>query len=264
MHLTRFRFNTHRPGARRLLSSPQALHAAVMGGFPDLLPGTSSPGDPLAGIAGSSEAGGSGGEGDRPRVLWRVDHNAKAEVLLYVVSPGRPELTHMVEQAGWPHAEEGPGWRTLDYSGFLSRLEAGQTWAFRLTANPVHSIRRKDGEDTKPTAHVTPRHQAGWLLKKQERCGFEVRRTRKSDPALPEMDGYELLVHDRNSAGFDKPDPRPERKGKRMRVPVVTATFDGRLTVTDPDLLRQALSAGIGRAKAYGCGLMTLAPVGER
>ncbi len=262
MHLTRFRFNTHRPGTRRLLSSPQALHAAVMGGFPDLLPSAASASDPLAGIAGPVSRTGS--DSGRPRVLWRLDRNASAEVLLYVVSPSRPELTHLVEQAGWPQAEEGPGWQTLDYSGFLSRLETGQTWAFRLTANPVHSIRRKDGEETKPTAHVTPRHQAGWLLKRQEKCGFEVLRATGADPALPEMDGYELLVHDRNSAGFDKPDPRPERKGKRMRVPVVTATFDGRLTVTDPDALRQALSSGIGRAKAYGCGLMTLAPVGER
>lgn len=243
MYLTRFRFNTHRPGARKLLSSPQAMHAAVLGGFPELLPG-----DP---------PGGSGG----PRVLWRVDRNAKAEVFLYVVSPERPELTHLVEQAGWPKADPETWWRTHDYAGFLSRLEAGQTWAFRLTANPVHSIRRKDGEPTKRTAHVTPRHQAGWLLKKQERCGFEVVRRKDPDPALPDIDGYELMVHDRDSTGFDKPDPRPGRKGERMRVPVVTATFDGRLTVTDPEALRQALTSGIGRAKAYGCGLMTLAPV---
>ncbi|GAA1074394.1 type I-E CRISPR-associated protein Cas6/Cse3/CasE [Nocardiopsis metallicus] len=263
MHLTRFRFNTHRPGARKLLSSSQALHAAVMGGFPDLLPSTSPSNDPLTGLlaVNGAENGTSGAGPGKPRVLWRVDRNAKAEVFLYVVSPDRPELTHLVEQAGWPQAEADSGWQTHDYAGFLSRLETGQTWAFRLTANPVHSIRRKDGEETKPTAHVTPRHQARWLLKKQEQCGFEVLRGRNPDPAMPEVDGYELLVHDRNSAGFDKPDPRPGRKGKRMRVPVVTATFDGRLTVTDPDALRRALSSGIGRAKAYGCGLMTLAPV---
>ncbi|WP_150244209.1 type I-E CRISPR-associated protein Cas6/Cse3/CasE [Nocardiopsis quinghaiensis] len=239
MHLTRFRFNTHRPGARRLLSSPQAMHAAVMGSFPDLLPG-----DPGA-----------------PRVLWRVDRNAAAEVFLYVVSPARPDLTHVVEQAGWPTNPEGT-WRTHDYTGFLDGLEAGQSWAFRLTANPVHSIRRKDGEPTKVTAHVTPRHQAGWLLKRQEACGFEIVRRSADQQLLPGEDEHELLVHDRGARGFDKPDPRPDRRGKRMRVPVVTATFDGRLTVTDPDALRRTLCAGLGRAKAYGCGLMTLAPVG--
>lgn len=40
MFLTRFRVNTARPGARRLLSSPQVMHAAVMSSFPTLLPST--------------------------------------------------------------------------------------------------------------------------------------------------------------------------------------------------------------------------------
>ena len=37
------------------------------------------------------------------------------------------------------------------------------------------------------------------------------------------------------------------------------ATFEGVLEVTDPDALRHGLVHGIGRGKAYGCGLMTLA-----
>lgn len=236
MHLTRFRFNTYRSGARRLLSSPQAMHAAVMGSFADLLPSDSS----------------------GPRVLWRVDRNARAEVFLYVVSPTQPDLTHVVEQAGWPNDHAGT-WRTHDYKPFLEGLETGQTWAFRLTANPTHSIRRKDGEPTKVTAHVTPRHQAGWLLKRQESCGFEVVRKPGGQQLLPGEDEYELIVHGRDARGFDK---RERDTGKRNRVPLVTATFDGRLTVTDPDALRRTLCAGLGRAKAYGCGLMTLAPVG--
>ena len=38
--------------------------------------------------------------------------------------------------------------------------------------------------------------------------------------------------------------------------------FDGvALEVVDEELLRQALCCGIGRAKAFGCGLMTIAPL---
>jgi CRISPR system Cascade subunit CasE len=37
--------------------------------------------------------------------------------------------------------------------------------------------------------------------------------------------------------------------------------FEGRLLITDPDALRAALVTGIGPAKGYGCGLLTLAPV---
>nr|WP_246421854.1 type I-E CRISPR-associated protein Cas6/Cse3/CasE [Nocardiopsis mwathae] len=37
-------------------------------------------------------------------------------------------------------------------------------------------------------------------------------------------------------------------------------SYDGRLIVTDPAAFTAALKEGIGRAKAYGCGLLSLAP----
>ncbi|MFJ4767622.1 type I-E CRISPR-associated protein Cas6/Cse3/CasE [Streptomyces uncialis] len=45
------------------------------------------------------------------------------------------------------------------------------------------------------------------------------------------------------------------------RVTLSTATYQGRLRVTDPDALRHTLLHGIGPAKAYGRGLLTLAPL---
>ncbi|MBD0842050.1 MULTISPECIES: type I-E CRISPR-associated protein Cas6/Cse3/CasE [unclassified Streptomyces] len=259
MYLSRFRINTARPGARRLLSSPQSLHAAVMVSFPRLLPtATAGPGTPAEG----------------PRVLWRLDHNASAEVFLYVVSPDRPDLTHLVEQAGWPAAAaadpDNPGWQTRPYAPFLDRLEQGSTWAFRLTANPVHHIRRKDDEPIKRTAHLTPVHQMAWLLERQERCGFRVCEKPDSKRLLPSGtthkksahhgDRYELIVRDQRNLSFAKP-RQDNAPGRRRPVTLVAVTFDGRLQITDPDLLRRTLVQGLGKAKAYGCGLMTLAPL---
>ncbi|MFJ3213335.1 type I-E CRISPR-associated protein Cas6/Cse3/CasE [Streptomyces flaveolus] len=43
-------------------------------------------------------------------------------------------------------------------------MTAGDHWAFRLTANRVHTVHRKEGEPRKLTAHLTPVHQMGWLL----------------------------------------------------------------------------------------------------
>ncbi|MFD9540847.1 type I-E CRISPR-associated protein Cas6/Cse3/CasE [Streptomyces sp. NPDC060022] len=254
MFLTRFRVNTARPGARRLLSSPQVLHAAVMSSFPALLPTDPPPSD------GS-------------RVLWRLDHTARAEVMLYVVSPDRPDMTHLVEQAGWPAAasHSAPGWESRPYGPFLDRLTAGDQWAFRLTANPVHHIRRKDNEPTKRTAHITPAHQMGWLLQRQEQCGFRVLEKPDGRRLLPSGtthtgqphhgDRYELTVRDKRALSFDK------ARGvtavpRKAPVNLVTVTFDGRLEVADPELLRRTLRQGLGKAKAYGCGLLTLAPPG--
>ena len=256
MHLTRFRINTARTGSRRLLSSPQSLHAAVMSAFPALLP-----------TAPDQSVGNTG-----PRVLWRLDHNARAEVFLYVVSPDRPDLTHLVEQAGWPALAADtatPGWETRPYTPLLDRLDKGGTWGFRLTANPVHSVRNKDGAPTKRTAHINPVHQMGWLLKQQERAGFRILEKPDQTRLLPagtthqghphHGDRYELTVRDQRDLSFAK--SREERGNKRTAVTLVTATFDGHLEVTDPQLLRHTLTHGLGKAKAYGCGLMTLAPL---
>ncbi|MER5349908.1 type I-E CRISPR-associated protein Cas6/Cse3/CasE [Kitasatospora sp. NPDC002551] len=241
MFLTRLRVNTARAGARRLLSSPQLLHGAVMASFAEL------PAAPAPAASAPADAA--------PRVLWRIDHNARAEVLLHLVSPQRPDLTHLVEEAGWPTTG---GWQTFDYGAFLSTIAAGSTWAFRLTANPVHSIRRSPDEPTKRTAHLTQRHQAGWLLKQQERAGFTVVEKAPERRLLAQGDEHELVVHRQRSVSFGKND---RVHAGRHKVTLVTATYDGRLRVTDPDALRRTLTAGLGKAKAYGCGLMTLAPV---
>ncbi|MFF8279947.1 type I-E CRISPR-associated protein Cas6/Cse3/CasE [Streptomyces lateritius] len=254
MFLTRFRMNTARPGARLLLSSPQVLHAAVMSSFPNLLP-TDAP-DP-----------------DSPRVLWRLDHHARAEVMLFLVSPDQPDLTHLVEQAGWPAAAtpDNPGWQTRPYTPLLDRLAKGDQWGFRLTANPVHHIRRTADEPRKRTAHLTPIHQMGWLLdpNRQERAGFRILEKPDSKRLLPagtthhkhehHGDRYELTVRDHRSLGFHKSHAGAQPRGKP--VSLVTVTFDGRLEVTDPERIRRTLTSGLGKAKAYGCGLMTLAPL---
>ncbi|MEV5086000.1 type I-E CRISPR-associated protein Cas6/Cse3/CasE, partial [Streptomyces sp. NPDC056159] len=74
-------------------------------------------------------------------------------------------------------------------------------------------------------------------------------------------DRYELTVRDKRALAFDKSHSTVQG-GRRAPVSLVTVTFDGRLEVTDPQLLRRALTQGIGKAKAYGCGLLTLAPLG--
>lgn len=218
MFLTRFRINTARRGSRTLLASPQKMHAAVRAGFTDL--DTSRPG----------------------RLLWRVDAIDRADTRLYIVSPGKPDLTHLVEQAGWPTTE---AWDTRDYGALLDRLEAGQTWAFRLTANPVRDGRRADGGDTKRYGHVTVTQQQQWLLDRAERAGFRVPVASTKEP--------DVVVHSRATRTFP-------RQGRTVTLSI--ATFDGRLEVLEPDNLRRTLISGLGKAKAYGCGLLTLAPIG--
>jgi CRISPR system Cascade subunit CasE len=219
--LTKMPLNPRRRDARKLLSSPQAMHAAILSGFADARP---------------SEEG---------RVLWRLDTYSPHRVVLFTASPDKPDFTHIVEQAGWPTTE---CWQTRPYNGLLDSLRPGQRWQFRLTANPVRSGRTENCNNTKPLAHVTVAQQEKWLLDRTERHGFRILPTshRDGDEAVPNVQ-----VVDRGTKRFD-------RKGRN--VTIAKATFEGTLEVTNPEALRQALRFGIGRAKAYGCGLLTLAP----
>lgn len=53
------------------------------------------------------------------------------------------------------------------------------------------------------------------------------------------------------------------RKGesKQHNVNISMARFRGELEITDTEQLRDTLINGMGRGKAYGCGLLTLAPL---
>lgn len=215
MFLTRFEVNPHRRGARAMLSSPQRLHAAVLAAFPE-----------------SVRHEGNG------RVLWRLDEGG-FDPVLYVVSPGKPDLTHLVESVGRPEY----GWQTRDYGPFLDRLAGGERWAFRLRANPVHNQRDLAGGGRgKRFAHVTVEQQARWFLGRAERCGFGVLDSSAGGP--------DLVVGSRRVLRFD-------RRGHT--VTLGTAVFEGTLRISDPAALRAALVGGIGPAKGYGCGLLTLA-----
>jgi CRISPR system Cascade subunit CasE len=217
MFLSRFEINIARRSARNLLASPQRLHAAVLAAFP-------------------AEHRRHTDEG---RVLWRVDQH-QHHTVLYLVSPQRPDLTHLVESAGWPTTQ---GWQTRDYTPLLDRLNTGDRRAFRLTANPVIT-RRKSETATRSQrfGHVTVEQQTTWLLDRVDKHGFAVVDGNSKEP--------DVAVCGRRTWAF----PR-----QRQSVTIATATFEGTLEITDPAALRRALTSGIGPAKGYGCGLLTLA-----
>lgn len=230
MFLTRMQINTRRRGAQKLLSSPQAMHAAVLAGFPDPRPSCDG------------------------RVLWRVDTYQPHRVLLYTVSPDKPDFTHLAEQAGWPTTT---AWDTRDYDGLLASLRVGQRWHFRLTANPVHSARRAEWTQTKPLAHVTVAQQERWLLDRAGKLGFRISTTQHG-PTTEHGD----IGGDPDVAVVDRAVRRFTRGASQVTISM--ATFEGHLDITDAHALRTALTFGIGRAKSYGCGLLTLAPLTAR
>jgi CRISPR system Cascade subunit CasE len=219
------------------------MHAAVEAAFPSSVGvddgplGELPPPVPPAPAPATSVAVGVERHEDA-RLLWRLDE-ADHRAVLYILSPSEPDCTHLVEQAGWPSR---PHWDTRSYTPLLDRLSSGQLWAFRLTANPTKSIRIGDSERSQRVGHVTAAQQRDWFLHRTPGWGFHVPSTPGGDPAV--------LVTGRRVRTF--------RRGS-TRAEISTAVFDGRLVVDDPETFRRALLRGLGPAKGYGCGLLTLA-----
>lgn len=228
MYLSRVQLNPARFSAKQLIASPYRMHAAVEHAFPP-------------------DAVRNGEEG---RVLWRIDHNEQTHsTMLYVASPETPDFTHIIEQAGWPSRCQ---WETKEYDKLLDRLASGQQWNFRLRANPVrkaahdraeHSRRSPEQIVGKRQAYVTVNQQIDWLLRRADDNGFRV---------LDEESGPALRVTQRQREQFNR---------GNAKVTLSTAVFDGCLQITDVERFRHALCHGIGPAKGFGCGLMTIAPM---
>ena len=244
MFLTKIDLDPARRLARKYLGSPQVMHAVVL-----------------------KATGGDDGSGPG-RGLWR------ATTTLYLLSPSEPDCTQIVAEAG----AAGTRSLTLDYSPFLATLDAGQVWAFRLTANPSYSAPRGPEVRGKRYGHVTVEQQRRWLIERTPRYGFEL--VPVSGAAADDAASGNVAVADSAAATGADADAvaasasvvvvRRERpvfrrrnpdRDRRDRVTINRTVYEGVARVTDPDALRRALVAGIGRSKAYGCGLMTLARV---
>ena len=145
MFLTKMPINPRRRAAHKLMSSPQALHAAVMAGFADARPT------------------------DEGRVLWRLDVYDLHRVVLFVASPDQPDFTHLVEQAGWPTTQT---WTTRPYDPLLESLRAGPAVAISAHRQPgqVRPACRVDRYQADRARH---RQAAGAVATGSRRqCGF--------------------------------------------------------------------------------------------
>lgn len=174
--------------------------------------------------------------GNRERNLWRID-TLKGKTYLMILSVSKPDLSSVAEQFGG----RGACGETREYDGFLDRIKEGSVWHFRLTANPVHSIKTESGRG-KVVAHITEKYQLEWLERQAEKKGFRL---------LPDT----VCVRESNWKIFSK-------HNSRQKVRLLEVTFEGILQVEDVDAFKNSLLYGIGRGKAYGMGLLTIAGTG--
>ena len=173
-------------------------------------------------------------KGERGRKLWRVDKLGGKHYLL-VVSEKSPcsDKFNMYGVEGTAQIKQ--------YSPFLESLQNGQKLRFRLTCNPVKSISsgKESGKRGRVVPHVTTFHQMEFLKERADKNGF----------ALQDDEFY--------VAGSDV---ETIKKAGNKPQTLLKVTYEGVLLVTDVALFRELLTSGLGKKKAYGCGMMTVIP----
>ncbi len=173
--------------------------------------------------------------GDQARshlgVLFRIeDTPSGAQVLMQ--SSTEPDLTRL--PAGY-----GPA-LTKPLTPLLDALRPDLTVRYRIAANAIRKPGRTTREIYNLSAVVPLNGQAAedWWTRQAEASGLKV-----------------ITVH---STPLDA--ARGARRQDHRLIKHTRTQFEGTALITDPDQLRTRVTEGIGKGKAYGCGLLSLAP----
>lgn len=141
-----------------------------------------------------------------------------------------------------------PDWSELAESGLLMNspqvktfdpvLPAGTRYYFRLMSNPTMRTKQPYGK-SKRVGLYTAEAQIEWFQRKAHQGGFTVETMNLSDLGMVES------IKKKNNQIY--------------HIQHFAVQFDGLLSVTDPQLFKLTLVKGIGSAKAFGFGLLSLA-----
>ncbi|MBI4336993.1 MAG: type I-E CRISPR-associated protein Cas6/Cse3/CasE [Chloroflexi bacterium] len=238
MYLSRLILNLRSRAVQQDLADCHSLHQRLMSGFPQ----APNPGD------GRAHFG----------VLYRldVDHHAGRAMVL-VQSQPQPNWFHLPlgylrDTGGDP---KNPDSKCVDQA--YESLRAGSVLAFRVRANPTRKIDTKSSPDGqrrngKRVELKKEEDQVQWLRRKGEGA-FRLLSVRTNNSVANVRAVPERLT------GFRR--AQDQGQDVARRITVASVLFDGQLQVDDPYRFHQLLVNGIGPAKAYGCGLLSIAPL---
>ena len=228
MYLSRLLLDPRIRAVRRDLADCQELHRSIMSAFPQ----TQQPEESAR---------------ERFGVLHRLEVDRRGNrLILYVQSWEEPDWSRLVPGYLEENSNlENPACKPVEekYRG----LKTGAVFAFRLQANPTRKIDKKNQKDG-PRWHgkrVELRReedQIAWLQRKGEQGGFELLGVRVQ--------------------GQVKEQGRRQRRGSSdSPLTLAGVVFEGHLRINDAGkFYDHSLARGIGPGKAYGLGLLSLAP----
>ena len=160
-------------------------------------------------------------------------------------------LVQSALEPNWEYAFHNAGYLLTSspkVEGYEPSFHSGDLLRFRLVANPTRRLsknsREADGtfvkaESVKKRVPVPVDQLEHWLVRRGGTSGFAI-----PSNSFTVQPGYVFMSKKANG------------RGQRVR----TARYEGILVVTDSELLVESVASGIGPAKAFGCGLLTVIP----
>ena len=225
MYLSHLTFNPRSRDVRRDLADIYQLHRTIMSAFA-----------PSSNETARKALG----------VLFRVEPDPTPMPIVLVQSHEEPywEL---------PQGYLAPGTeaQSKPISQLLDSISEGRRYRFRLVANPTRKVARFDENQVRMRQGTRidlrrDEDRLEWIKRKGSQHGFQLA------PLNPDDDNaLDVLIRSNSRL--------TGRKGE-TRITVAGAVFEGRLVVQDADRFRHAVVHGIGPGKAFGFGLLSLAP----
>lgn len=178
-------------------------------------------------------------------VLWNLfpeAKDAKRDFLFRVGQLDQNQAAILMQSVREPEASSRFA-RILDRREYPLSMQADQRLRFLLVANPVKTIIDEGGR--KNTKGEQKKCRVPLVREEEQRLWIE---RKLGDAATIES----LVIDPVSSLRF--------RKGKEDRAgKIQPVNFQGVLTVTKPEAMVELVQSGVGPAKAFGCGLLSLA-----
>lgn len=179
------------------------------------------------------------------RVLWTLfsgSPDASRDFLFRVAQSDRGQAEILMQSLREP-AQSSKDARILGCREYPLSLKAGQKLRFLLVANPIKMI---DDEAGRKNADGEPKKCRVPLVREDDQRNW-IERKFKNVATLES-----LLIDPVSLLRFRK--SKENRAGKIQPV-----SFQGILKVEEPEAMLTVIRSGIGPAKAFGCGLLSLA-----
>ncbi len=199
-------------------------------------------------------------EWEATRVLFRADEE-NGRLRLLVQSKTAPDWEAFASMLNGRYLLGLPAVKS-----WTPHFEVGQSLRFRLQANPVFAAKADGAKDSVRRGLYREAERLDWLRRQGETHGFAMPVT---PTTLHRSDDRKLVFRGREHDELTLDLPLCEvvdlNDGRRFALPAQknqfsAARFDGLLRVTEPDKFRHAIENGIGKARGFGFGLLSVAP----